>query len=270
MGLHYILSIVITTIAFVIFLNAPLKHILIKSIPWVLGIAQGGIETTLVQNTPLWYISAMLICMLLLYYILQKNKNFYLYVFAPLVSVLLYGYMYNQMVYLSNQQFNGLVYNGLLRAFQGLCTGALCWLIYSVISKAKLKTAGRVVLTIVEVLLYVLIVSVWMDIDSDYHMNYAVTTLLPIAVAISFSCKSYISCLFRFSIWKYAGKLSLRIYLFHYPAVKAVSKLFPDVPYETGVVYGIIATLLVCVFSELVVLLSRFLWNKRIKSFVCE
>lgn len=56
---------------------------IIYAIPEIMGITSCGVVTQEI-NAPTWYISAMLISMLLLYYILCKNKDFFIYIFSPL------------------------------------------------------------------------------------------------------------------------------------------------------------------------------------------
>lgn len=67
---------------------------LISALPELFAISMSGI--TLEYNFPVWYISAMFLVMLPLGYLLIKNKDFFLYCFAPLMALFLYGYMYQQ------------------------------------------------------------------------------------------------------------------------------------------------------------------------------
>ena len=45
-------------------------------------------------NEPTWYISALFIAMLPLAYIMIKNRDFYVHVFAPITAIILFGYMF--------------------------------------------------------------------------------------------------------------------------------------------------------------------------------
>ena len=51
-----------------------------------------GVKTYVV-NRPIWYISSMLIAMLIIYPLVRKYKNKYLYIIAPAICLLGFGYL---------------------------------------------------------------------------------------------------------------------------------------------------------------------------------
>ena len=69
-----------------------------------------------------WYISAMILAMMFIYPLLLKNRNYFLWVFSPLVAVIGYGIIRHEGF--QTTTWNGFYYGGMLRAFAGLCLGA--------------------------------------------------------------------------------------------------------------------------------------------------
>lgn len=81
-------------------------------------------------NSAAWYISAMLICMLPLSYLLAKNKNLYFYVIAPSLALITYGWMFNQdNPFVGRTKFYGIFTGGVILGFCGLSFGAVAYLI---------------------------------------------------------------------------------------------------------------------------------------------
>ena len=75
-----------------------------------------------------WYLSAMIIAMMLIYPLLLKNKNYFLWVFSPLVAVLGYGFIRKHDGAFLTTVWNGFCYAGIVRALAGLCLGACVYL----------------------------------------------------------------------------------------------------------------------------------------------
>lgn len=70
-------------------LHDPIKinEVMIKMIPELLAVNNAGV--LLEYNSPVWYISAMLLVMLPLSYLLIRNKDLYIYVFSPISALFL-------------------------------------------------------------------------------------------------------------------------------------------------------------------------------------
>lgn len=97
-----------------------------------------GVTAPTMFNSATWYISAMLIAMLPLCYLLIRNRDFYLHVAAPLIGFLLMGYMYqvgNEHMPLDRDTLYGVVLGGVIRALCGLSMGK-CFMAYLSRNKA--------------------------------------------------------------------------------------------------------------------------------------
>lgn len=235
-----------------------------KLIPTVFLLQQGGV--TGLDDGVIWYLSAMLICMLPLYYMLCKNSDFFIYVFAPLAALLLYGYTYNSGHVLMNVYYD-FYKGGLLRAFFGILFGVVAWIFYDKIKKLKENRKNAVILTIIELFIYLFIVLVIFNPKYDRMARWSVNLLTPAAIALLFSSRSYIAKLFSHNIFKFCGRWSLSIYLLHMPAKYIVEILFPDSNYKFSVAMMLIFTVLLCFAHYAIIKLLR-LATARIKPFI--
>lgn len=228
--------------------------VILKTIPDDLAITSSGIRIRF--NGPTWYISAMLIAMLFLCYLLIKKRDFFLYVFSPLCAILILGYMYMQDSPLIdlNTRF-GFFSGAILRALAGLCSGVVAWLIYQKIKDAK----NSPIYTVIECIGWlVFIVSTFFQLTRDNQLVFVTMIYMPALIAVSFSKKSLVSKLFRFKWMKCFGKLSLLIYLNHFLAQQIVLKWFSQYSYKICVLimFGF-TVLLICVAWSLELAVKR-------------
>ena len=214
-------------------------------------------------NGPVWYISAMLVAMLPLAAILKKNRSLYIYVFAPLLALLLHGYMSitrGSGTTVSRFSIYFIFTGALILALCGLCFGAISWIVYERLSKIDTKGIC-VAMTIAEAALYVVFAACFFNPNGTVRDAYSVMLLIPLWLAIVFSKKSYISKLFKFKFMKCFGGLSLYIYLNHWVAVYIVQMLLPDRSYKLSLMVMFALTAASCVVCYLVVKACKKLWN---------
>lgn len=242
---------------------------IIKTLPELLFINRIGIDS-LVINGSTWYISAMLIAMLPLYYILAKNKDYYIYVFSPIVALLSYGYIYHfDMPYQNNSLYLNILTVGVFRAINGICVGAITYLICNKIKEIITTKRQKVLLTFLEIILYLIIFITWFN-TNDYKIVFSVMLLLPIALGITFSQKSYISILFKSSKFEVIKSISLAIFFNHWSARVIVKTYFINERYRTCVLLMILITFIISIFYVLIIKLSKLLYKKIIHYFDFE
>lgn len=222
---------------------------LVKSIPDFLGIFAAGNFPS--QNIPAWYISAMLISMLALYYMLAKNRNFYIYVFCPIATVLLIGYRYMTFTELSDnpQAFDGILSVGIIKAVSGLCGGAVCWIICKKLKSVQLTGSGECLLSVTELILFVAICYCAVFCPDDRHIRIYTHFMFIPYVAIVFSGKSLISRLFDHKIFAILGKASLPLYLNHLAAKVIIMKYNSDTPFWENFIYLLGITVILSVIE---------------------
>lgn len=232
-----------------------LFYLFIGSLQYFLGIDQtyyvaGGsrinqaIEAgtySVVWNGPLWYLSAMIIAGLILYYILCKSEGFFTAVFAPIAFI---GIYFTNQVYVTNNppapgfpvaQFTkggvgwlGLP-NGILRCIGGMCIGALMWYAVNYFKKKGFTVKGKAALTVVNILMTIFILYiVWFSTPlNDFQEALVIVFFLLIIL----TCEDGFSRLLNRRCFNFLGKLALYFYVCHEPVVNVIIKAFPTMAY---------------------------------------
>lgn len=224
------------------------RNLIYQSIPEFFAIEMCGVRPIGV-NSVTWYISAMLLAMLPLYYILIKNKDFFLYIFSPLAALGLYGYFYQDTEVLFDQNSFVLLWSGgFLRACCGICFGAVAWLFADYLRKtAKNETYSKKI-TALEVLVMLLFVGIWFADTLNLELLYPAMLLLPVLCGIAFSGKSHIARLFSTPVLRHINGISLAIYLNHYAARQLIDgfELLEGRDYRLRYLCMILLTALFC------------------------
>ncbi len=237
---------------------------LLKSIPEILLLEESGVYS-FVSNGPTWYISALFIAMLPLAYVMKRNRDFYVNIFAPVTAILLYGYMYNVQPFGGNT-FNGLCMYSLIRAVLGLCFGAVSWKLSQYLAEKVTTVAAKILTTIAEIILYtVFFVSVF-KYSGDTYITYCFMLLLPIAIAITFSGTSYVGLIFKFKWMKCFAPWSLAIYLTHNTAKRIAVTKFSSESFETKLIVTIVATIILSILLFLAEKCIRLIWVKKLRA----
>lgn len=243
--------------------NFNMLDIVIRSIPEMLMCYEGAPAQLI--NSPSWYLSAMFIMMTPLAFLLYSKKDFTVHVFAPVSAVLLWGYMCqtNNYNFGAAGKLHGFILGGLIFAAFGLCFGICAWTIYNRIDTGLLKTQ-RLFFTAAEVILWAIYFYAILFTD-DNKVKMSAQFVLPVAVAIVFSKRSYIVELFRFSWMRCFGKLSLLVYLNHLVAKCIVRDNFMDLGYKRCVMLMALLTVGFCLASYIIEKLLKLIWKKAAK-----
>ena len=184
-----------------------------------------------------WYISCMLISMLLLYYLLCRYKDTFLYIIAPLTGILITAYMYKVIGgYDSWENFSGIVSIGLIRAIGGLCLGCTAYVISEKLSKIQFTKVGRVSISILEIIIYAAIFYGLFIYSYSFAMHSALTIWIVPLVAVIMSKISYVSLIFTNPKWNMLGTVSLYIYISHWRIVMLFANHFNDLSFKKSFV----------------------------------
>ena len=158
----------------------------------------------------------------------------------------------------------GIVIGGVIRALCGLCFGVIAWLIYNKLFYMVRKKSQMVLLTVMEALAWGIFFTAWF-ILRDSKAIFSVMLVLPIALAITFSGKSYIYRLFHFKCMRFFSPISLAIYLNHWITRYVVVQLFPGCSYKMSLSLMAAFTVVSCSLYYIIMKLCRFLWSKKLK-----
>lgn len=223
---------------------------IVKMIPNFLLLSMSGVQGTQVVMIT-WYISAMLIAMLVIYPLLRKYKDTYTLIIAPVTALLISGYFYNTVGYNGFTKFEGVITHGILRAFIGLNIGCLVYMFAEYLKKKEFRPAAKRLLGIAELLLYLLVI--FMMHNGGKTCVFYNNILLLFAISITASKQSAISGVFDNKVSKFLGEMSLFIYLCQSPARATVRYIFPDVSYWTGFAYIVGLTFVSVVFGMILI-----------------
>lgn len=190
------------------------KNEIVNSIWNLFFLEASGVKTTLVIE-PAWYLSAMLISMLILYPLIRRYRKNFIYLIAPAIVIFIGGWIsYNCDGVLSKWQFyTGIAYKGLLRAFFELSLGAILYEISLKVKNINFNKLGKIFLTLIEVLGFISVFIIANSGSSRY--DFFELMLLSISVIIAFTEKTYFYNVASNKLFYYLENLSFPIYLNH-------------------------------------------------------
>ena len=263
---EYFAALFIGVTAKVVFSDGGIMVRLARMFPEIFCVYASGVWYN--NNAATWYLSAMLICMLPLAYLLYAKRDLTLYVIAPLVSILTFGYMCqtNNSQFISHVYMYGILMGSIIRGMCGLCSGICAYTIYVRIKNASLNKHMRFFLTVAEVIMYLIFFSAWFGLQNNAVVM-SIMIMLPVPLAVTFSGKSYVGELFRFKWMRHFAPLSLIIYLNHGIAQGIVSTVLPGRSYKMCLKWMIILTVAFCIINTLLVKGGRALWNRKLKEY---
>lgn len=206
-------------------INVIIKHF-IMSLPCLLQLSMAGISGYQVL-APTWFLSAMLISMLILFPLFYHYRDSSMLI-STLLIIFLYGYIFHFKGILATIEpiNNAIMYSGVLRGLAGISLGGICYRLCTKLKKQELTYFSRVMLTIIEISGYILIVSL-MNYSCSIRLDFLILFLLTICIIISFSQKSYSTILEKY-IPNKVGKLSMVIFFTDAIARNIVSIILPN------------------------------------------
>lgn len=246
--------------------GASLKN-LESIVPEFFAITQAGIDTARF-NGPTWYISAMLIAMLPMCYLLYRNRDVYLYLFCPLAALAAYGFMYHcESSTLDAVQFLWIFDGGIVRALCGISIGGVSYILSERIVEKVQNKREKVILTIAELVCYVLLFGLWFQPNQEAKVLYSIMIFMPCLIAIVFSEKSFIHLLFQHKMFRFCDGLSLAIYLNQGAAILIMKyirnkKCFMGISYKGLLLCYFLCIMLVLCYYYILMFVIKKLWKK--------
>ncbi|MBR2717087.1 MAG: acyltransferase family protein, partial [Oscillospiraceae bacterium] len=164
-----------------------------------------------------WYLSAMLLGMLLLYPLLLRFRDRFLRLMAPAAAILLYGWFFaaHGHLYFTLNFENGICL-GLLRGIAGLCLGCVCYMLDRVLKEALPRPgrALRLLATGAEVL-PVLAVICLSRLFEPSRADFLCVLLEGVTLTAAFSGMSFLTELTAKLRTDWIGPFTLALYLNH-------------------------------------------------------
>lgn len=186
------------------------------------GLGQRG------MNGVVWYISAMLLCMAILYPLLRKYQDVTLHIIIPLTSLCIFGcYFRNYGSPRSPTEWFGWTYKGVPRAFAELGIGCLLYYLAARIRSYEYTRLGRWLITLTENAIYMSVVIFMYLIGANKH-DYFFIALLAFAVALTFTGSGIDRDFFNNKTAIWLGRFSVPLYFGHTFWANALKYILPE------------------------------------------
>ena len=193
-------------------------------------------------NGPLWYISALIIAGLFLYYIVSKSEDFFTGLFAPLFVVLTYASVGLTDIGWDRTSVNAIGFpNGLARVMAGMCIGMLIYYVVDYLRKKKFSEGLKLTFSVLHIGIAIfLIYTIYAGISWSEFTNGIIVLLFTIILLTN---KDYISVLYdNSSVCNFLGRLSLYYYASHIVIVFLIAHIFPEMSYHASILFNILFT----------------------------
>lgn len=208
-------------------------------------------------NGPVWYISAMIISMFILYPLVKKYKKDFIRVASIIIVVLLGGWLIHKYGSLRMQPRNWTEfgYRGTIRAFVELNLGMVMYLFTQKLSKVNFSKFGLIVLTLFEMIGFIIPFYVSHKVQNPDIYNFTVLLILAFSIGIAFSGKTLENKLLSNKFVYFLEKMSLPIFLSQVVIRRYVdnSKWLTTVGFNTKVMILILATFILSYLSMKIV-----------------
>lgn len=166
-------------------------------------------------NAATWYISSMLLSMMIMYPLIRKFPDISTYVVIPLISMILLGYLCGELGSPRNpMKWIGFTYKGNLRAFSEIGLGVIAYKFVKYLSTVTLTLPGKIVITLTEWGCYIALI-MYMFFEKAGVRDYFFLFIMMLAVSLSFAEKGIDSKLFAHTFVYVLGRFSVPLYLGH-------------------------------------------------------
>ncbi len=195
--------------------DTPIQTLFIDSV-WEASLLQmSGLKIGLSLNASTWYLSSMLLCMIVLFPLIRRYKQTAVKLIIPVCSILILGWMCREYTHPRNPTaWTGFTFRGNLRAFAEIGLGTSCYLISKKLSEFNFNRFARVFLTLIKWFFYSAVI-LYMYFPGSVKNDFFFIAVLMIAISLTFS-KQCIDCnLYNNKLVYFLGKYSLYLFLGH-------------------------------------------------------
>ncbi len=195
------------------------------------------IDITLLQQSGLpdgemivvsWYLSALILSMLVIYPLMKKYKKTFSCLVAPMIAIFLGGYLMHDVTVVhslrTHKVWTGFAYMGLGRAFFEISLGTTVYELCEKMKKVEFTKLGSIFLSVTEVCLFSFVILA-NTLGTSRQFDWLYIILLFIAIMIAFSEKTYFYEKCNNKFFYYLEKLSLTIYLNNYLFINIINSI---------------------------------------------
>lgn len=240
----------------------------VASMSELLLLHTSGINFATIYNGPSWYLSSMVVAMILLFPLLLKFKEWYTNIGGLGIAIFTYAFISQ-----NNPTVNGtkiwmhFADMGVLRAIAGLSLGIF---LFGLVNRVKeknirLNKKGCALVITVELIMYVILAWIMQDLHKlrgKTQFDYIMIILIFGICFIIFSGITRISDKLPAKICSFLGRLSLPIYLNHRAFIYLYQSFNLNLSYKKTVALLLVSTAVACVVTFGILALCRFIRKK--------
>lgn len=182
----------------------------------ILMLQMAGFPAYAIMGTE-WYLSALFIVLMMLYPIVRKYRRLYTHMIGPVAVVLILGWIAHEYGNLtSTAGWNGICYEGVMKAFALVSAGGICYEVSEAIArKYKNQKCFKYMWTILEVGIWggVCCGIIWFK--KYTFWDFILASMIFMGLCISFSKVSDLNKYFKGAVPEIAAKLSIPLFLCH-------------------------------------------------------
>ena len=195
-----------------------------------------------------WYLSALVLSMTIIYPLMKKYKKNFSCLIAPLISLFMGGYLIHNVVSIRNYSvWNHFMYVGLQRAIVEVCLGVVAYEITDKLKKVNFTKLGSLFLSITQLSCFTLVILANAFFKTRRY-DWLFILMVFIGIVIGFSERTAFLESCNNKIFYYLEKLSLPIY--------------KELSYAVSVILVILLTILISMFELVFV---KFISRKMVK-----
>lgn len=203
------------------------------------------------RNSPLWFLSAMLIALPILMYLISRYKDLFTGYIVWILPALIYAWMTVKLNGICSwTEYSGFLYGGVIRAFADMMVGCAIYIAAKAIEERadSIGMTGRVLITALELLLLCIALFEFNRILSSYDQIFVIY-VMAVMLAITLSNVSLTAKIDNKFI-NYLGSLSMPVYCLHWGVYQYVARGMLRI--KLSYVQGVMITLIICIVVAVV------------------
>ena len=258
----YILFAYVACLLYQIIMNRLPIYKIVNSIFEPLFISQAGFRNSSV-NYVTWYISVMFIDMLIIYPIMLKHKRNYYKIIAPLLVILVGGYLSFQYGHVAKGPYYKMILIGLFE----LALGTVINYAVRAHEKKEWTNTKKIFMALISWVGFISILFITNKAKSHENYDFIMIIILSISIGISFTGKTPLSKILNNKAIFYLEKLSLPLYLNQVWIIDIVMKLLNGKDnFQYLELFGIIIGIDIVVSSVLMYVINRITKKRMCRS----
>ena len=178
----------------------------------ILLLQGSGISNFNYINGPAWYVSALLLNIPLIIYILKKSETKYYPIIFGILSIALYSFFIIRDYSMTPNYFiAGFISSAILRGLAGISLGIFSYYIYKEYN-SKVKNMNGILFNIIELILFIAFIRLLIFREPS-RLNILILPTTALLIIMMFSKEGIIDKLFLNKLSTYFGKISFEFYI---------------------------------------------------------